>query len=51
MFETFKNRLKIIGLLTTVTALCISEGFSTEPIGYDLPVMKDVLKRPFISGE
>ncbi len=50
MFEVFKNRLEIIGQLTTVTALRISEGRSTEPIGSDLPVMKDALKNPFIPG-
>lgn len=50
MFETFKNRLEITGTLTTVTALRISEGRSTEPIGSDLPVIKDALKRPFIPG-
>ncbi|AFZ42904.1 CRISPR-associated protein, Csx7 family [Halothece sp. PCC 7418] len=50
MFDTFKNRLEITGTLNTVTALRISEGRSTEPIGSDLPVMKDALKRPFIPG-
>jgi CRISPR-associated RAMP protein (TIGR02581 family) len=50
MFETFKNRLEITGTLTTVSALRISEGRSIEPIGSDLPVMKDALKRPFIPG-
>ena len=50
MFDTFRNRLEIAGTLTTVTALRISEGRSTEPIGSDLPVMKDAFKRPFIPG-
>jgi len=50
MFETFKNRLEINGTLTTVTPLRVSEGRSTEPIGSDLPVMKDALKFPFIPG-
>lgn len=50
MFDTFQNRLEITGKLTTVTALRLSEGRSTEPIGSDLPVMKDALKRPFIPG-
>lgn len=50
MFDTFKNRLEIIGTLTTVTALRISEGRSTEPIGSDLPVMKDAFKNPLIPG-
>ena len=50
MFDTFKNRLEITGTLTTVTALRISKGRSTEPIGSDLPVIKDALGRPLIPG-
>ena len=50
MFDTFKNRLEITGMLTTVTALRISKGRSTEPIGSDLPVIKDALGRPLIPG-
>ncbi|PLZ05069.1 CRISPR-associated RAMP protein Csx7 [Fischerella thermalis] len=50
MFDTFKNRLEITGKLSTVTALRISAGRSTEPIGADLPVIKDALEQPFIPG-
>jgi len=50
MFDTFKNRLEITGKLTTITALRISAGRSTEPIGTDLPVMKDALGHPLIPG-
>ena len=50
MFDTFKNRLEITGILWTVTALRISAGRSTEPIGSDLPVIKDALGRPLIPG-
>ena len=50
MFDVFKNRLEISGKLTTVTALRISQGRSTEPIGSDLPVVKDSLGRPLIPG-
>lgn len=50
MFDTFKNRLEITGTLTTVTALRISAGRSTEPIGSDLPVIKDALGQPLIPG-
>jgi CRISPR-associated RAMP protein (TIGR02581 family) len=50
MFNTFKNRLELTGILTTVTALRISAGRSTEPIGSDLPVIKDALGRPLIPG-
>ena len=48
MFETFRNRLEITGTLTTVTALRISAGRSTDPLSVDLPVIKDVLSRPLI---
>jgi CRISPR-associated RAMP protein (TIGR02581 family) len=50
MFDVFKNRLEVTGTLTTVTALRISAGRSTEPIGTDLPVIKDALGRPLILG-
>jgi len=50
MFDCFKNRLEISGTLTTVTALRISAGRSTEPIGSDLPVIKDALGKPLIPG-
>ncbi|PSB01553.1 type III CRISPR-associated RAMP protein Csx7 [Merismopedia glauca] len=50
MFDTFKNRLEIRGILTTITALRISAGRSSEPIGSDLPVIKDALGRPLIPG-
>jgi CRISPR-associated RAMP protein (TIGR02581 family) len=50
MFDVFNNRLEINGTLTTVTALRISQGRSTEPIGSDLPVVKDALGRPLIPG-
>lgn len=50
MFDVFKNRLEITGTLTTVTALRISQGRSLEPIGADLPVVKDALGKPLIPG-
>lgn len=50
MFDTFKNRLVITGTLTTITALRISAGRSTEPIGSDLPVIKDAFGNPLIPG-
>jgi len=50
MFDTFKNRLEITGKLETITALRISAGRSSEPIGSDLPVIKDALNRPLIPG-
>ncbi|MEI2583524.1 type III CRISPR-associated RAMP protein Csx7 [Scytonema sp. PRP1] len=50
MFDTFRNRLEITGTLTTITALRISAGRSSEPIGSDLPVIKDALGNPLIPG-
>ncbi len=50
MFDTFRNRLTITGTLETVTALRVSSGRSLEPIGCDLPVMKDALGYPLIPG-
>ncbi|MEO1428363.1 MAG: CRISPR-associated RAMP protein Csx7 [Cyanobacteria bacterium J06633_8] len=50
MFDVFKNRLELTGILTTVTALRISAARSTEPIGSDLPVVKDALNQPLIPG-
>ncbi len=50
MFDTFKNRLELTGTLNTITALRISKGRSLEPIGVDLPVVKDALGRPIIPG-
>lgn len=50
MFDVFKSRLELSGILTTVTALRISQGRSSEPIGSDLPVVKDSLGRPLIPG-
>ena len=50
MFDVFKNRLELTGTLTTITALRVSQGRSTEPIGSDLPVVKDALGKPLIPG-
>ncbi|MBF2063630.1 MAG: CRISPR-associated RAMP protein [Calothrix sp. C42_A2020_038] len=50
MFDKFKNRLEITGTLTTITALRISAGRSNEPIGSDLPVIKDAVGQPLIPG-
>ena len=50
MFDTFRNRLEIIGTLSTITALRIGAGSDPEPTGSDLPVVKDALDRPYIPG-
>jgi len=50
MFDTFSNRLVIEGWLVTRTALRVGTGRTTEPVGTDLPVIRDALGRPFIPG-
>ncbi len=50
MFDVFRSRLDIRGTLITVTALRIGAGRSVEPIGSDLPVVKDAVGNPFIPG-
>lgn len=50
MFDKFINRLEITGTLTTLTAMRIGSSKSSEPIGTDLPVIKDALGRPIIPG-
>jgi len=50
MFDVFENRLELKGTLWTVTALRVSQGRSLEPIGSDLPVVKDALGHPLIPG-
>jgi CRISPR-associated RAMP protein (TIGR02581 family) len=50
MFDVFKNRLEISGILSTVTALRVGAGKSIDPISSDMPVMKDAFGRPLIPG-
>jgi len=50
MFDIFRNRLEITGILSTVTALRIGAGSDPEPTGSDLPVIKDALDQPYIPG-
>ena len=50
MFDRFVNRLEISGQLNTLTALRVGAGRSLDPTSSDLPVIKDVLNRPFIPG-
>ncbi len=50
MFDTFQNRLVITGTLVTQTGFRIGTGRSTEPVGTDLPLIKDALGQPFIPG-
>jgi CRISPR-associated RAMP protein (TIGR02581 family) len=50
MFDRFESRLTIEGQLVTQTGFRIGTGRSTEPVGTDLPLIKDALGRPFIPG-
>ena len=50
MFDVFRNRLEVSGILTTVTALRVGAGRSSDPLSSDLPVMKDTFGRPIIPG-
>jgi CRISPR-associated RAMP protein (TIGR02581 family) len=50
MFDKFKSRLELSGILTTVTAIRVGAGRSTEPTDPDVPVMKDAFGRPLIPG-
>jgi CRISPR-associated RAMP protein (TIGR02581 family) len=50
MFDVFKSRLELSGTLIPITTLRIGAGRSLEPIGTDLPVMKDAVGSPFIPG-
>lgn len=50
LFYEFESRLVLRGRLMTMTALRIGAGRSLEPIGTDLPVLRDALGRPFVPG-
>lgn len=50
MFDRFSNRLTVSGTLVTETALRVGTGRSSEPIGAELPVLRDAYGRPLIPG-
>jgi len=50
MFHKFENRLGLSGDLVAETALRIGAGRSIEPVGTDLPVVRDALGKPYIPG-
>ena len=50
MFDKFQNRLLLSGDLVLKTALRIGAGRSIEPVGTDLPVVKDAFDKPYIPG-
>lgn len=49
-FTTFENRTWIRAVLEMKTALAVGSRLSLEPVGTDMPVMKDAWGRPFIPG-
>ncbi len=50
MFDSFENRVILSGTLTALTALRIGAGRATGVTGTDLPVVCDVLGKPYIPG-
>ena len=50
LLDTFERRLCLEGQLITRTGLHIGAGGSGDPIGTDLPVVRDGLGRPMIPG-
>ncbi|RMH23577.1 MAG: CRISPR-associated RAMP protein [Acidobacteria bacterium] len=48
--DVFKRRLRLEGRLVTRTGLHIGAGGSGDPLGTDLPVVRDAAGRPFIPG-
>jgi CRISPR-associated RAMP protein (TIGR02581 family) len=50
MFDKFESRLVIRGKILLRTGLHIGTQMSVDPIGSDLPVIRDRHRRPFIPG-
>jgi CRISPR-associated RAMP protein (TIGR02581 family) len=50
MFDQFTNRLTISGMLIACTALRVGTGRSAEPVGAELPVLRDARHRPLVPG-
>jgi CRISPR-associated RAMP protein (TIGR02581 family) len=50
MFDRFTNRLSVTGTLVARTALRVGTGRSYEPVGVELPVLRDTRGRPLIPG-
>lgn len=48
--RTFVRQIRLMGTLTTRTALRIGAGRSYDVLGDDVPVVKDTLERPVIPG-
>lgn len=50
MFDRFDNRVRLVGMLTALTALRIGAGRATGVTGNDLPVVRDAFGKPYIPG-
>ena len=50
MFDSFDNRVSLVGTLTALTALRIGAGRATGVTGTDLPVVRDAFGKPYIPG-
>ncbi|HJQ31672.1 MAG TPA: CRISPR-associated RAMP protein Csx7 [Pyrinomonadaceae bacterium] len=49
-FDSFDNRVTLVGTLTALTALRVGAGRATGVTGTDLPVVRDAFGRPYIPG-
>ncbi len=50
LLDTFHGRLRLVGVVTTQTALHIGAGGSGEPLGTDAPVVRTAGGAPYIPG-
>jgi CRISPR-associated RAMP protein (TIGR02581 family) len=50
MFDSFDNRVSLVGTLTALTALRIGAGRATGVTGTDLPVVRNAFGKPYIPG-
>lgn len=49
-FDRFRSQTRVQAVLEMQTALSVGSRLSLEPVGTDMPVMKDPLGTPFIPG-
>ena len=50
MFESIKSRIVVRGTLTLQSGLHVGRQPSADPVGSDLPVVRDRHRRPFVPG-
>ena len=50
MFDSFDNRVSLVGTLTALTALRVGAGRATGVTGTDLPVVRNAFGSPYIPG-